>query len=72
MITMTMQRFHHATFLPVIAVLLVGCSSIAHAQRTASADFHSFLDEVGIMADGAFVPGFELTDAQLATKSATI
>ena len=65
---MTIQRFHRGSCLPILAVLLVGYSSIAHAQRTASSTFHSFLDEVGIMVDGAFVPGFELTDAQLATN----
>ena len=51
-----------------LAFAVFAQSQIAHAQRNASSTFVSFLDEVGIMVDGAFVPGFDVTEAQLATN----
>ena len=49
-------------------LVLLGVFAEAHAQRTASSSFGTFLDEVGIMVDGAFVPGLEATEAQLSAN----
>ncbi len=49
-------------------VLLFGQSQTAHAQRTASSTVHSFLDDLGIMVDGAFISGLDVTQAQLAAN----
>ena len=58
---------HHLFVLLLgLAYVVFGQSQIAHAQRTASSTVHSFLDEVGIMVDGAFITGFDVTEAQLA------
>ena len=51
---------------PTLAVLLFGQSQVVHAQRSASATFGTFIDEVGIMVDGTFIPGLEATEEQLA------
>ncbi len=47
-------------------ILLLGQNQIAHAQRTASGTFGTFLDEFEIMVNGTFVPGPEATAEQLA------
>ncbi len=51
-----------------LAFAVFGQSQIAHAQRTASSTVHSFLDDVGIMVDGAYISGLDVTEAQLATN----
>ena len=52
----------------VLTLALFGVSAEATAQRMAIGDYGVFLDEVGIMVDGTFVPGHEVTEEQLATN----
>ena len=51
-----------------VALVFDSYPDSALAQRTASKPFESFFDEFGIMVDGAYVPGLEVTEEQRASN----
>jgi hypothetical protein len=59
-------QFLRITTLLLVLTLTFVHQRIACAQRTASTDVVPFFDEVGIIVDGNFIPGFEATPEQLA------